>query len=400
VACLLTLSSPAQIRLTATPDAGFALAGWSGDCSGDVTIWIQVNQPKWCSALFEPGIQGTTVLFVDSQPGDPIAQGLRRTYTPLDGTFEISRNFNNGVSLVIMAPDSSFRWALDFSAAGNVPLAVGSYGAISDFPWTPMNGLRVYYGGNGCSDVTGRYIVHEIVYQPDRSVRRFAADVELHCHDAAPALFAAVRYNSTIDDIAPFAGQYPLYQLSVMPPNHGRVSGGGIVCGSGGSACQITSSTATHVTLAAAPDAGYVFTGWEGDCRGAGTTSLHVNGPKTCVALFEPLVSTSPRTLLYWDSEPGDYIGQGQDAIYSTANSRWSVTSSGNGRQVLVAVADAAANWYITFAAPEGQALSVGYYGAARRSPFTMFNGIDASGSGRGCNDETGRFVPRDRSRV
>ncbi len=94
-------------------------------------------------------------------------------------------------------------------------------------------------------------------------------------------------------------------------PLHGRVSGGGLDCGSGGPVCQVTLGSATVVTIAATPNADHVFLGWTGDCRGGLTTTVHVNGPKACAALFEPFITTSPRTVMYWDSEPGESIGQG-----------------------------------------------------------------------------------------
>ena len=50
-----------------------------------------------------------------------------------------------------------------------------------------------------CDSITGRFVVLELVLGPDGTVQRFAADFEQHCHDAAPGLFGAVRYNSTID---------------------------------------------------------------------------------------------------------------------------------------------------------------------------------------------------------
>src|SRR5262249_11848300 len=63
-----------------------------------------------------------TVLFLASQPGDFIGQGLTQTFTPANGSFRANRNFDNGVSLAYQgfAP-STDNWSLDFAAAGNVP---------------------------------------------------------------------------------------------------------------------------------------------------------------------------------------------------------------------------------------------------------------------------------------
>ena len=167
----------------------------------------------------------------------------------------------------------------------------------------------------------------------------------------------------------------------------------GIDCGTGGSTCQVPLASASHVTLTAVPDFGYVFMGWTGDCTGGLTTSVHVNGPKACSALFEPLVSSSPRTVLYWDSQPGDCIGQGAKAVYSPANSQWLLTASSDGSRIDAGIADGTDYWRLSFSGPAGQPLAIGYHSAARRIPFTPFNGLGVSGSGRGCNTLTGRFV-------
>ena len=97
------------------------------------------------------------------------------------------------------------------------------------------------------------------------------------------------------------------------------MTGGGIDCRAAGPVCQLSLPAAAHVALTAVPDSGNVFAGWTGDCRGTAATSVHVNGPKTCAAIFEPLISASPRTVLYWDSQPGDYIGGGLKTVYNRA---------------------------------------------------------------------------------
>ena len=296
------------------------------------------------------------------------------------------------ISVDIYISDGTATWRLDFSAPEGSPLSVGYYGAARRYPVTPLNGLYVSGQGNGCSRITGRFAILEIVLGSDGTVQRFAADFEQHCEDAVPALFGIIRYNSTIDDVVPFGGAYPSYQLTVTPPVHGRVTGGGVDCGTGGSVCQVPLANAARLTVTATPDFGYVFMGWTGDCQGGVTTSVHVNGPKACAALFEPLVSSSPRTVLYWDSQTGDSIGAGAKAVYSPANSQWMVTSSSEGNRIDAAIADGTNYWRLTFSAPAGQPLAVGYYGAARASWLTPFNGLDVSGSGRGCTP-TGRFV-------
>ena len=247
--------------------------------------------------------------------------------------------------------------------------------------------------GRGCGIVRGRFVVREIVLAPNGTISAFAADFEQHCDDAAPGLFGAVRYNSSVSDLVPFAGNYPIYQLTIAQDAHGRVTGTGIDCGAGGSTCQSVLPSASQVTITAAPEPGYVFIGWSGDCRGSATTTVHVNSVKTCTALFEPFASSSPRTMLYWESEAGDYIGQGQEVLRScrTANGWCSPVTTVDESTSTSETSSAAGA--VDFSAPEGQQLMAGYYGAARRYPFTPLNGLSVSGFSRGCNRLTGRFV-------
>jgi hypothetical protein len=89
-------------------------------------------------------------------------------------------------------------------------------------------------------------------------------------------------------------------------------------------------------------------------------------------------------------SDEGDYIGQGLDYSYATPGD--AVYVSGD-RHLISA---SAGPWSLNFSAPPGRRLGDGSYGHARRYPFNDDHpGLDVSGDGRGCNEETGFFVIR-----
>ena len=90
----------------------------------------------------------TTTLFIDSQPGDSIGQGIQRLFTLADGTFAIGRNSAGGVSFSLTAPDSSFWWTGDLSASGNVPPVPGTYELATRFPLTVFTGLAMRDGSD------------------------------------------------------------------------------------------------------------------------------------------------------------------------------------------------------------------------------------------------------------
>ncbi|MBI3609565.1 MAG: hypothetical protein HY204_02550 [Nitrospirae bacterium] len=64
----------------------------------------------------------------------------------------------------------------------------------------------------------------------------------------------------------------------------GRVAGPGIDCGTD---CSELYQSSASVTLTAAPDTGFAFAGWSGDCAGTGlSTTMTMNADKSCTAAF------------------------------------------------------------------------------------------------------------------
>ena len=62
--------------------------------------------------------------------------------------------------------------------------------------------------------------------------------------------------------------------LTVTKPEGGTISGSGINCGTGGSDCTTTFAKGDPVDLRAEPDAGFLFSGFTGDCKQGGRTIM------------------------------------------------------------------------------------------------------------------------------
>lgn len=137
-----------------------------------------------------------TSLTLNSDPGDFIGGGQFLFLTPADGTFNATTNFDSGVSVSFFGP--AHFWFLDFAAAGNLPLTVGSYTGATRFPFQAFseNGLSVDGDGRGCSTLTGSFTVLEIDYGAFGSVNSFDATFEQHCEGATPALRGEIRFNA------------------------------------------------------------------------------------------------------------------------------------------------------------------------------------------------------------
>ena len=148
------------------------------------------------------------VLFMTSTPGDYIGGGTTRLFTPADGAFTATRNFDNGVSISEIHPTFAQWWYLDFAAPGNGALAPGVYANATRFPFqlAADPGLSISGEGRGCNQSMGRFIVLEAAYLPDGTPTAFAADFEQHCEGFAAALYGSIRFNST----APLVSIRPL----------------------------------------------------------------------------------------------------------------------------------------------------------------------------------------------
>ncbi len=87
------------------------------------------------------------------------------------------------------------------------------------------------------------------------------------------------------------------YQMTVARPAGGTVTGGGITCGTSGTVCQVTAAANSSIGLTAAPDSGYAFAGWTGDCAGtASSFTVVLSGPKSCGATFLSPASVPPQS--------------------------------------------------------------------------------------------------------
>lgn len=106
------------------------------------------------------------------------------------------------------------------------------------------------------------------------------------------------------------------------------------------------------------------------------------------------------QNILYYKSEPGDYIGQGQEVLYTSADLDFEGRRGYANDAYVIMNNFTRSNppdyiwWYADFAAPYGLPLHVGTYENATRFPFQGVTepGLSFSGEGRGCNTLTGRF--------
>jgi hypothetical protein len=405
--CQEVFGAAQTVALTATPESGYQFAGWTDDCSGGAAITLHVNGPKQCSARFEliASPDPRTLIVIDSQPGDFVGGGKAQVYSPANSRISIPTLGFTGTSLsfsvAAVDPTDTLSWTFNMGSANVEALHEGTYsGALSFASLRPSLQVR---GVSSCTS-SGRFIIRELVLGSGGTVARAAVDIEHHCSSNDAGLFASIRFNSTVDTV-PFGGVYPVYRLTLAPPAHGTISGaipgGTLTCGTSGSACLFEPASPVSVTLTATPDAGYLFGGWIGDCTGATTATVRVNTIRDCSAAFEPLTTTTPRSVAIIDWMPGAR-GTGSTAlkeVFSPAATGWRVTSQQHGRTIEASITVLQPEGFTTtrrlsFSAPAGQVLQVPDAYAATWFPFASATpGMDVDFA---CSALTGRFVVRD----
>jgi hypothetical protein len=96
-----------------------------------------------------------------------------------------------------------------------------------------------------------------------------------------------------------------------------------------------------------------------------------------------------------YTSEPGDYIGRGEQNLYRASDS--SISVQGTSAYLTVVVERGGERWSVDLAAPRGETLHPGRYYDAERASFRTGRapGLDVSGNGRGCNEVWGTFSIR-----
>jgi hypothetical protein len=267
--------------------------------------------------------------------------------------------------------------------------------------------------GNGCNVLSGRFLVRQAVVAADGTVLRFAADFEQHCEDAAPALYGAIRYQSGVSIV-------PLLSIGdakvIEEPSGAPVDLTISLSGPASEEVRVDYATAAGTALA---DSDYVATSGtvtftppetskritiqtlnDGAAEGDKELSINLSDPSGASIAFGQahvtiLDSEAPQTYLYLNSQPDDFIGQGQkqkltviDGVFTPYLSPESVRIQFRGD----------AWWDATFAAPAGESLAPGIYENARRWVGVALSqpSLDISGDGRGCNELTGRFAVRE----
>ena len=331
-----------------------------------------------------------TRAYIDSPSGDWIGGGAEYTFTAPTSSFTSSVT---GTTFVSIRFDG---WRAEFEAPAGRSLTAGTFNLATRYPFnsTTEPGLSISSPGRGCNTLQGWFEIYEASYSGS-TVVKFAADFLQSC-DGGPALFGAVRINSSI----------PLQQ----PQPHAQISGPGIV--TEGDVVHLNGSLSFDRDDALVSYAWAQTQGTAVPLTGANTPELSFTAPEVApggetlefsltvtdaagntdsdVVTVRVRDVADPRDAAYLKSTAGDWIGQGLTYSYDEANTAFTTTV---GQSVQVRI-EGVEQWTAQFALPQNGTWEPGTYGFAQRYPFQAPSqpGLSFSGEGRGCNTLSGWF--------
>jgi hypothetical protein len=360
----------------------------------------------------EPLMTSNTATLV-SEPGDYIGGGKDRLF---DAPETVSVGGERSW-VQVTAETGGEGFQLAFAAPWGKDLEVGEYTNTYGSPAKAWAGFSVAGDGRACNTSLGRFVIKDIHFNSAGQVERFWALYEQRCETAAgrvePALFGEVRVGEPPSEapevVAPAAVDWPetaVGQRTVDVP---------VTVGAGETDAQIASvelegEDAGDFTIAydecdsaklsprARCDLAVAAQPKAVGLRTAELVITDKSGAKTTVPLSvdtepppEPLMASNTATLV---SEPGDYIGGGEDRLIDAPES---VSVSGGRRFAEVRAETGDKSFSFEFAAPYGRQLEVGEYTGAKRYPFQKrAAGLTVSGESRACNTDFGRFMIKD----
>jgi hypothetical protein len=149
------------------------------------------------SDLWQPASGSTPAagnyVYLQSDPGDYIGQGMTLTYTAADTAFSVSAVCNR-VTMIV----GNEIWHGDFQGmSGTAQLQPGYYGNLARYPFhnPAVGGLSWSGQGRGCNTLTGWFVVDSVTYN---SGVLSAIDLrfEQHCEGGPAALHGQIHWTA------------------------------------------------------------------------------------------------------------------------------------------------------------------------------------------------------------
>lgn len=156
-----------------------------------------VNPPP--ANLWQPTgttLSGDVYVYLESDPGDYIGQGLSYSYTPAGSQIAVSA-VQGHVTVTVTGAEL---WRGEFATMDSVTqLKPGYYGGLQRYPFNnPTKGGLSWYGeGRGSDTLTGWFVVDDATYQGG-VLTSLDLRFEQHNEGAAPALHGKIHWANQV----------------------------------------------------------------------------------------------------------------------------------------------------------------------------------------------------------
>jgi hypothetical protein len=140
-------------------------------------------------------VPGAWSLTMTSDPGDYIGQGRSWSHGPSTDTLRV---WGEPAHVRLWLTNPEGWWDGNFAAPPGQQLRAGTtYENAHRYPFNDGSpGLDVGGYGRGCNELTGRFRVDRLAFDPDGTLRTFQVTFEQHCEHAQPALRGTWTFNA------------------------------------------------------------------------------------------------------------------------------------------------------------------------------------------------------------
>jgi hypothetical protein len=372
-----------------------------------ITLVLVGVTPPAVAVIVAVPVHGYVAMFSD--PTDFVGAGESYLLRSAQMDMYLSGDASDASLQVIGGPNGD-DFDLEFAAPPGERLRPGLYVDAQRAPFRERGhpGLDIDGNGRGCSALSGRFDVKEIHTHADGSIERLWVTFEQHCERKRPALFGEVRIGFPEDErrllVTPRALWWPDTDLgdaeAVVPVT---------VSNTGGKSVSLrgVEMIGRHVRDFPVNDDGCSGASLDPDasCEVLVRFRPHAAGPRVAELRLRDTSGRRYRTSLDgfglgsrtrfdFDSDRGDYIGDGESERYRPKDA--AITVRGNRSFIHGDIDGYDGSWWdVDFSAPDGDILLVGKtYRHALRWPFNGGRpGLDIAGEGRGCNKVRGQFT-------
>jgi hypothetical protein len=302
--CTTDVTRGSTLTMVETPDDGFVFGGWSGACSGTSrSCTLQMDDNKAATGTFRKprltvsvngngtvtggGITCTGGSSSGCSSDEALGQDVTLTATPGSGgqftSWSGCTNSSGAACTVTMSGDKSV--TANFTGGGSpgpttFPLSVSVTGSGT----VTGGGLNCGEGGTNCSATlaSGTNVTLSAEPGSGQSFQGWGGACSGSSRTCSLTMSAARSVTATFS-----GGSSAQVALTVAVTGHGTVTGGGITCGNGRTACTARPRKDATVGLTATRSRGATFTGWGGACRGKKPTcTVEMDAAKRVTAAF------------------------------------------------------------------------------------------------------------------